>query len=204
MNALDEPTRALVRLAAAFAGGDEVRITERARGAVAAATPALWVDELLLQSILMVGYPRALVGALCWRQVVGGPAEWLEDGADFSQIDQWRYRGDTTCRTVYGSNYERLLDNVAALHPAMAAWMVVEGYGRTLARPGLDLGRRELCVIAQTTVLRSSRQLHSHLRGARHAGVSAAVIGAAIEALEPEVGADGAAFARALWERVRG
>ncbi|MBM4186511.1 MAG: hypothetical protein FJ206_04285 [Gemmatimonadetes bacterium] len=204
MERLDEPTEALVRLAAAIAAGDEGLIAQRAQVALAAAVPAIWVDELLLQSILMVGYPRALVAGHCWRQTVGRPAEWLEDGTDYSQLAVWEQRGNATCGVVYGSNFEKLRDNVAALHPAMAAWMVREGYGRTLSRPGLDLGRRELCVIAQTTALRASRQLHSHLRGALHAGVSPEVIRSALAAITPEVGPDGVAFAQALWGRVKG
>ncbi|TFG49315.1 MAG: carboxymuconolactone decarboxylase family protein [Gemmatimonadales bacterium] len=50
--------------------------------------------------------------------------------------------------------------------------MVTEGYGRTLSRPGLDLRRRELCTVAQTAVLDTPHQLHSHLRGALHAGAT--------------------------------
>ena len=58
-------------------------------------------------------------------------------------------------RQVYGDNYAKLRENVKKLHPALDTWMLVEGYGRTLSRTGLDLARREFCVIAQTAVLLS-------------------------------------------------
>ena len=53
-------------------------------------------------------------------------------------------RGEATCAAVYGPFYERLRLNIRALHPALDAWMIVEGYGKVLGRPGLDLARREL------------------------------------------------------------
>src|SRR5687768_13774626 len=59
MSTLDDPTRALVALAAAIATGRSSLILDRSRAAIGAAVPTLWVDELLLQSVLMVGYPRA-------------------------------------------------------------------------------------------------------------------------------------------------
>ena len=58
---LDGPTRALVVLAAAIATGREPLVEEQCRACVFASVPALWVDELLLQSLLMVGWPFSLL-----------------------------------------------------------------------------------------------------------------------------------------------
>ena len=71
---------------------------------------------------------------------------------------------------MYGPFYEKLRVNIRELHPALDAWMVVEGYGKVLGRPALDLLRRELCIVATCAVARQDRQLHSHLHGALHAG----------------------------------
>ena len=87
-------------------------------------------------------------------------------------VPEWTRRGEETCARIYGDNYRKLRENIKELHPAMDLWMVTEGYGRTMARPGLDLLRRELCTVAQMAVLEAPRQLHSHLRGALHAGGS--------------------------------
>ena len=202
MTELDGPTTALVRLAAAIAEGGEGRLGERAAELVGSGAPQLWGDELLLQSILMVGYPRALIAAHWWRLATGQPAVAGEDAADEFLLAEWRRRGEATCRVVYGANYDKLRRNVASLHPAIDAWMVTEGYGRTIGRPGLDLVRRELCIIAQVTVLRAERQLHSHLRGALHAGATRALVESTIDALRADIGAAGVEFARRVWEKV--
>ncbi|HEU5218738.1 MAG TPA: carboxymuconolactone decarboxylase family protein [Gemmatimonadales bacterium] len=200
---LDGRTRALVELAAAIATGRESLIEERCRACITAGVPDVWVDELLLQSLLMVGWPRMFAAAAIWRRI--GPPQPLvgEDGTDYTRAPEWRARGELLCRTVYGANYERLRGNVRALHPALEAWMITEGYGRTLARPGLALAVRELCVVAQTAVQGAERQLHSHLKGARHAGASPAAITGALEALRPLLGAAEAALADSLWNRIR-
>ena len=78
-------------------------------------------------------------------------------GQDYGQVDEWTRRGEEVCARVYGDNYSKLRDSVRALHPAIDAWMITEGYGRTLGRPGLDLMRRELCTVAQTAVLEAPR-----------------------------------------------
>lgn len=198
---LDEPTRALVVLAASVAsGGDTLAVG--AAAAAAADVPVIWGDELMLQSLLMVGYPRALAGAAAWREATGaGPAS-DEDGTDFSRVADWADRGERTCRAVYGENYAKLRANVAALHPSLDAWMVREGYGRTLSRPGLDLVRREFCVVAQMMVLEADRQLHSHLRGALNAGASGAMVDEAIDVAGGVAGPRALALARTLRKRI--
>jgi 4-carboxymuconolactone decarboxylase len=202
MSPLDGPTAALVRLAAGIAAGAPGAVSARCAEVVAAGVPAVWVDELLLQSVLMVGYPRALSAAQAWREVSGRPADSPEDGTAVGRGAEWRARGEELCRVIYGANYARLRSNVRALHPALDAWMVTEGYGRTLARPGLDLVRRELCVIAQVAVQGADRQLHSHLRGALNAGASRALVAAALDTVLPDCPPAAAARARDLWGRI--
>lgn len=201
MDALDPGTLALVRLAAAIATGRREALAERIDQALASGVPPEWVDELMLQSVLMVGYPRALGALALWRERVAEPAS-LEDGTDYRMQAEWAERGEGVCRTVYGANYEKLRRNVRDLHPAVDAWMVAEGYGRTIGRPGLDLGRRELCVVAQCAVLGAERQLHSHLRGSLNAGVAPAVVARVLEALAPDQDPEHAEMSQALWERI--
>ena len=167
--ALDAPTRTLVRLAAVVAVGDEPAVREAMAGA-AREVPPTWVEELVLQSYLFAGFPRALNAAREWRRASGRRAPEADEGVDFERADTWRARGEVTCATVYGPFYEKLRVNIRELHPALDAWMVVEGYGKVLGRPALDLLRRELCIVATCAVARQDRQLHSHLHGALHAG----------------------------------
>jgi 4-carboxymuconolactone decarboxylase len=67
-----------------------------------------------------------------------------------------------------------LRENIAWLHPDLDRWMVVEGYGKVLGRPALDLAVREMLIVAMLVVQGESgrRQLRSHLKGALSAGVS--------------------------------
>ncbi len=202
LSALDDATRSLVALAAAIAGGDEAAVELHCRTCLADGAPETWVDELLLQSTLMVGWPRALSAAAIWRGI-GGPARSLEDGAEDGATPAWRTRGEAVCRVIYGTNYDRLRANIRELHPALDAWMVTEGYGRTLGRPGLDLARRELAVVAQVAVQGVERQLYSHLKGALHAGVAAAVLDEALDIVRPVLGSSERALLASLWNRIR-
>ncbi len=200
---MDPATAALVDFAAAAAGGDAQALAVAAAAAVRAEVPAAWVEELLLQSVLMVGWPRALLAAGAWRRLVPRAEAAGDPDADYARHPEWSRRGEAVCRTVYGPNYARLRENVRALHPALEAWMVTEGYGRTLGRPGLDLARRELCVVAQVAVQGAERQLHSHLRGALNAGASPAAIDAALALALARAGAGERTLATALWGRIR-
>lgn len=184
LDALDDPTRALVALAAAIATGREAAVEEHCRICLAEGAPETWVDELVLQSTLMVGWPLALSAAAIWRRIAG-PARSLEDGTDYGLVPEWRDRGAAVGRIVYGSNYDRLRANIRMLHPALEAWMVTECYGRTLGRPGLDLARRELANVAQLAVQGAELQLRSHLTGALKAGVAPAVLEAALDVVMP-------------------
>src|SRR5256885_2021605 len=173
---LDAPTAALVRVAAAVARGNGPELKARLAAARDARVPGLWIEELLLQSMLVVGYPLALVAFGAWR-AVGGPApvEGEGDGAeDLAHADweSWTARGAAVCRAVYGRAYHKLLVNLRALHPALEDLVVVDAYGKVIGRPGLDLKRRELCTVATTAVLGTAEQLHSHLRGALNTGAS--------------------------------
>ncbi len=201
--ALDSATRALVVLAAAIAAGDEPRIDGAVTQALAAGVPVRWGDELVLQSVLMTGWPRALVAAGAWRRQVGPPAAGAERDIGHEVHDDWTARGERLCREVYGDHYEQLRHNVRQLHPALDRWMVTEGYGRTLAREGLDARRRELCVIAQTAVLATPRQLRSHLLGALNVGATPGAIGAVLEAAAPYGTPDAARIAAERWAVVR-
>lgn len=155
---------ALVALSAALAAR-AVAVLDAAMDAAAAHADPVEVEEVLLQSYLFLGYPAALNGFARWREHSGRPApEPTPDAAS------WEERGAAVCRTVYGGQYEGLRANVRRLHPDMERWMVNEGYGKVLGRPGLGLATRELCIAALLAVLDAPRQLYSHLRGALNAG----------------------------------
>src|SRR5213596_882932 len=203
--ALDAQTAALVRVAAAVARGKAPELNARFAAARDARVPGLWIEELLLQSMLVVGYPLALVAFGAWRGV-GGPAPVEGDGAeDLAHADweSWAARGAAVCRAVYGRAYHKLLVNLRAMHPALEDLVLVDAYGKVIGRPGLDLKRRELCTVATTAVLGTAEQLHSHLRGALNTGASAAEIEAVLGAIDGDLDAEQRGTARKQWEDVK-
>jgi 4-carboxymuconolactone decarboxylase len=201
MTALDAAHVALVRVAAAVAAAGEGAVRETLARA-ATDTPHEWVEEVILQSYLFAGFPRTLNAAREWRRLTGRPAPMHDAGERFGDSAQWSADGERTCAIVYGEAYERLRHNVRALHPALDAWMIVEGYGKVLSRPQLDLRRRELCIVAACAAAGQDRQLHSHLHGALNAGASAGEVGAVLEAITDFMAPDSPVRYRLLLERV--
>src|SRR5881275_3793539 len=203
---LDAPTAALVRVAAAVARGNGPELKARFAAAREARVPGLWIEELLLQSMLVVGYPLALVAFAAWRRV-GGPAPIEGDGAeDLAHADweSWAARGAAVCREVYGRAYHKLLVNLRALHPALEDLVLVDAYGKVIGRPGLDLKRRELATVAAIAVLGAAQQLHSHLRGALNTGASPEEVDAVLELVAGDLDPELRRRAWEQWEDVRG
>jgi 4-carboxymuconolactone decarboxylase len=195
---LDDATRSLVRLAAALAAGSEADVRHHLQLASASA-PSPWIEELVLQTYLFAGFPRALNGMREWRRIhkqVEAPARSVPE-------ESARSMGEATCATVYGPMYEKLRVNIRALHPSLDDWMILEGYGKVLARPELDLPRRELCIVAACAAAGQDRQLQSHLHGALNTGVPSEVISSALQSLQGVVSDELYSRASNLWQRIR-
>ena len=200
---LDAPTRTLVRLAAVIAVGPEPDIRDALTAAARECDPT-FVEEVILQSYLFAGFPRALNAAREWRRISGRPAPADDEGTRPDPVPEWTRRGEETCAVVYGRFYQDLRRNIRGLHPALDAWMIVDGYGKVLGRPALDLRRRELCVVATCSAARQDRQLHSHLHGALNAGATPAEVSDALATVEDLIPHDDAARHRSLLARVLG
>ena len=204
IGALDAETRELVSLAVTIAMGAEPRLREAMRSAVKSEVRPEWVEEVILQSYLFAGFPRALNAAREWRRASGQPAPLNEPPASDGDADLWRKRGEATCEVVYGEFYQHLRHNIRDLHPALDEWMIVDGYGKVLSREALDLKRRELCIVAVCAAAEQDRQLHSHLHGARNAGASPGEVDDALAVADEYLDSDARHRVQLLWARVRG
>jgi len=198
---LDDATRVLVRVATVIAAGTESDMRVELSTAASRA-PDVWIEEVILQSYLFAGFPRALNAMREWRRLV--PVNLDASDAREQTVARWRADGEVTCHAVYGEMYDRLRTNIRALHPALDEWMIVDGYGKVLSRDGLDLSRRELCIVAACAASGQDRQLHSHLHGALNVGIAPSVVEAALEAIADLIGENRLQSARMLWARVRG
>lgn len=198
---LNNDARLLVRLSAAIAGADE-STTRRVIDEITGSVNAESVDEVILQSYLFAGFPRTLNAARMWRAASGVPAPSSDDSALPSQSAEWERDGEATCAIVYGRSYEMLRRNVRELHPALDAWMITDGYGKVLSRPGLDLKTRELCIVAACAAAGQQRQLHSHLHGALNSGATPGEVAGTLDALSDLVPDADTRRYKALLERV--
>ncbi len=191
MEALRPDAAALVSLSAAIAAGDRAAVTLSAERALAAGATPAEVYEAVLQSYLFVGFPRAIEALFAVEPVLaragGAPGPGPEPVAD--DLDRWRRDGEALCRRVYGEHYAKLLSTMRRLSPDLARWMILEGYGKTLSRPALDVVLREYAVIAILVVTRMWRQLRSHAIGAVHMGGTRAGVLAAIDCCAAFTGA---------------
>ena len=189
--------RLLVRVSAALAAGREDALRSALAEAAANADP-MEVEEALLQSYLFVGYPAALAALAVWREA--SPAPSAEASPD--DWPGWARRGAALCRRVYSTRYRELRDNVRRLHPDMERWMVVEGYGKVLGRPGLAPLAREYCIVALLAVAGAGPQLYSHLRGALNLGAPADSLVEVLAVAARFMDDARSEAARATWRRV--
>jgi 4-carboxymuconolactone decarboxylase len=176
---------ALVRVSAAAATGAPADVAAQARAAIEAGAGALPLYEAVLQSYLFLGFPRAIEALFAIAPVLAG----VPAGAAPFDPERWRRDGDALCRRVYGRNYDKLVRTIGDLSPDLAEWMIVEGYGKTLSRPGLGPVEREYGVVAILTATRMWRQLRSHAIGAVNVGGTRADVKEAISLSEPWSGA---------------
>jgi 4-carboxymuconolactone decarboxylase len=223
---IENGLRHLVRVAGAIAGLPEGQVRSLMSEALDE-TDHVAIEEIILQSYLFAGFPRTLNAMRTWRAVsdraaplsgelavdgssVGVAAavddsdEALNDAADgfAGDLETWRRRGEETCAIVYGDSYEKLRENIRSLHPALDDWMIVDGYGKVLSRPGVDLKTRELCVVAACAVSGQQRQLHSHLHGALNAGATPGEVGGVLDALGDLISRDDLLRYRQLLQKV--
>jgi 4-carboxymuconolactone decarboxylase len=135
--------------------------------------PSEKLYEAFLQLYLFAGFPAALeahaaLHAVLRERDMESPAV----GYETYNIPLFAERGEHLCRQIYTTAYDKMRSRVGALSPDMDMWMIVEGYGKTLSRPGLPPRTRELLVVAVLGLLGWQTQLYSHIRGALNAGAT--------------------------------
>jgi 4-carboxymuconolactone decarboxylase len=177
----------LVALSATIAGGDAGSVAAGTEGAIHGGASPAAVYETLLQSYLFLGFPRAIEALFAAGPVLQRHG-WAPPAAGRADPEGWVRSGEDLCRRVYGRNYEKLVETIRALSTDLASWMILEGYGKTLSRPGLSATTREYCVVAILTTTRMWRQLRSHAIGAINVGGTRAGVRESIELCEPLAG----------------
>ncbi len=158
--------------------------------------------ETMLQSYLFLGFPRMLTAA----EALTGNSHSHEavdalKGELRSEPEKWRERGRELCRRVYQGNYEALKTRVETMAPEVFFWMELEGYGKVLSRPGLDIIDREMAIVGCLLMENRPTQLHSHLRGALNVGASRELVQDVLSDIAP-IAPEKYAGARIVLERL--
>lgn len=174
----DGPADELVALALAVLANDHDRLA----AAVAGARPDRRWRETMLMTALFAGVPRVVAA---WGRLARllpadalGPLE-ADELQEQSNLDA---AGATCFGHVYGDAADDVHATLHGYHPLLARWIREFAYGRVLAREGLSLGERELVAVACLAALALPRQLASHVRGAKRAGVPDRHVRRALEA----------------------
>ncbi|MFI5264470.1 MAG: carboxymuconolactone decarboxylase family protein [Candidatus Kapaibacterium sp.] len=150
--------------------------------------------EVFLQSYLFAGFPAALESVRALSKIFGAESRGIEEPEEIiAAYKDHLAKGEMLYKKVYADNAGRVREEMIRLSPELAAWAMIEGYGKTLSREALDAKTREFCVVAQLTQLGWERQLYSHILGARNIGAvveeirEAAIIGSNGDRIKLEI-----------------
>ena len=75
-----------------------------------------------------------------------------------------------------------MMRRMTRLHPDLADWILVEGYGKTLSRSFFDARTRETLVIPVLVALGAWRQVPSHVKGLFNVGGTERDLAGALDA----------------------
>lgn len=123
------------------------------------------VEELLLQTLLFVGFPKTIEAFATLRKTHPG-------GNTKTEVSDPHARGLKLSKKIYGDHHDKLMRLMDQHHPDLRLWMIQDGYGKILSRPGLTTWERELSVLVILMSSGMHNQFRAHFRGALYAGVS--------------------------------
>jgi alkylhydroperoxidase/carboxymuconolactone decarboxylase family protein YurZ len=198
----DAHTRALALYSAAIAAADEEILNRTVELSQEHGVRREQLYEIVLQSHLFLGFPRMLRAAehLDGRFPSPNAASILQK-ISAEESETWFANGLDLCRRVYRTNYLPLKQKVEGLAPEAFRWMVIEGYGKVLSRPGLDVINRELAIVACLMIENCEKQLFSHIRGAVNVGAPIGLIRQVVHDLGEAAG-DGYAASLSILDRL--
>jgi len=160
--------------------------------------------EVVLQSYLFLGFPRMLLAVeVLNRDLPMAGRRSVPEVSNDGELRSYFANGTALCREIYGSAYEPLKARIESMAPEVFRWMIVEGYGKVMSRPGLGKIEREIAGVAFLIMDGYEQQLFSHMRGALNVGAPAELLSAMIEDLGP-AGGNGSDAARRILQKVGG
>ena len=156
-------TRALLAANSAIYPADWDRFAASITAAREHGVPRAHAEEMLLQSILYFGFPRAITAFDCAQQA--WPAPTPPTGAGLPP-DQQAAAGRAMFDTIYAANSRSVRDMLLSMHGELHDFVLRAAYGRILTRPQLEPRSRELLAVNSLEALQQVPQLIAHARGA--------------------------------------
>ena len=130
------------------------------------------IYEILLQGHLFVGYPKAIESFFIFNDIIRKSEEYFGYNREIANYNLFEARGLKTAKQIYNNKFDLVYDNIKNLCPDLVSGMIIEGYGRIISRPGLDILARELAIVAVLTITSMPRQLYSHIKGSLNVGAN--------------------------------
>lgn len=124
------------------------------------------IYEAILQAYLFCGFPAVIETLRIFSELSNG---YFKGKEEFDS-GKFESRGIKNCRSIYKSNYEKLIANMERFSPDLRQWMIIEGYGKVMGRTGLNLLEREFVNVAVLCTRYYENQLYSHLKGCLNNG----------------------------------
>ena len=157
----------------------------RIREAISVGIDSRALYECLLQTYLFAGFPPALEGLRLLHETLRElGVSWTPPDREPFDVAGFRLRGEELYRRIYSSNHRALQQVVESFSPDMFEYMILEGYGKILSRPGITGQQRELSTVTALTALGWERQVISHARGAVNLGSEKSEVFDAIQLAE--------------------
>jgi 4-carboxymuconolactone decarboxylase len=160
-------------LSAAIAGRNESSIRLIMKASLDHDISTRTIDEIILQSHLFLGFPAMIEASRLFATIrhPRHPKDQVPGPYDATTCRDWNSRGLAKIRRIYGPAFDRLVSYINSFSPQILTWMINDGYGQVLSRPGASFPLRELSVVATLTVTSYVNQLRAHVRGALNVGV---------------------------------
>lgn len=140
--------------------------------------PARMIDEIILQSHLFLGFPAMIEASRMFAELHPVRHDRHRLPAPYSRraVREWNTHGMAKIRRLYRDSFNRLVPYINSFSPQILTWMINDGYGQVLSRPGVPFALRELSVVAILTVTSYENQLKAHIRGTLNVGVERALV----------------------------
>jgi alkylhydroperoxidase/carboxymuconolactone decarboxylase family protein YurZ len=126
------------------------------------------VYEAILQIHLFAGYPASIEGLNALYSIYGP----IDKSREEFNLEIFEQRGTLLCKEIYTTVFDKMMSRMTIISPDLARWMILDGYGKTLSRPCLDIQYRELINLVILALGQWRHQFISHLRGSLNIGIS--------------------------------